>query len=125
MNRRSFLRFLSAVPVGAVLAENPLARSIFLPPVGGWVTGGTFSNVLSTPLELTEKSLEEILIEIQKHPGPLVVRPTLISFREFKRIVEPVATRAFNEEFSKHPGLWESIYGIQEGPALIRGTGPA
>lgn len=95
MNRRGFLKLLSAVPVGAVLAE-PIARTIFLPPRSGWPTGkvidalayrvterfsvggSDWRAIYGTP-DLSIESLEEMLIELRKPvkltPDVLLVSP--------------------------------------------------
>ena len=83
MNRRDFLKRFSAVPIAATLVE-PITRTIFLPPRGGWpveedinlygfgsgvslqATSHSFSNTLATPAELSEASLERLLMEISR-----------------------------------------------------------
>lgn len=115
MNRRQFLQRFAAVPIAAALVE-PVTRTIFLPPRGGWrlsryFTSNTawflkkqdrdgiplfnrahpvseFSNVLTEESVLSEKSLEEMLLEIRKNSN-FVLRPTsiLVTKQEYDRWV--------------------------------------
>ena len=94
MNRRGFFGLLASTPValvaGAELAELLAPRrTIFLPPRGGWLPPswgmGTFSNVASAT-DLTEESLEKLLKEILKHPGPYSIRPTTIIPYSLRRV---------------------------------------
>lgn len=117
MNRRDFLRSFSAVPIAAAFVA-PMTRTIFLPPRGGWVIGidqfgkyltsntawflpdyprGTplqlnrsipYSNALSPDADLSEASLEQLLIDIQKPERKLVVRPTyrIVTKEEFVKV---------------------------------------
>ncbi len=73
MNRRGFL----ASAIAVVLAPKELIIDTFDP------MGGTFSNVIGTPSDLTEASLEQILIDIQKHVsprGPIAFLPNAVRY---------------------------------------------
>jgi hypothetical protein len=120
MNRRQFLQRFAAAPIAAVLAE-PVARTIFLPPSGGWpdprVLGQRYaellaesltrvqplSNTLATPVELSEASLERMLAAIWAVPGPpFSIRPNrLIVSPQIKQQIDedPVLQKYVREMF--------------------------
>jgi len=124
MNRRDFLKRFSAVPIAATLVE-PITRTIFLPPRGGWpgalnqlldsaklvsyprgvalhTASHSFSNTLATPAELSEASLERLLMEISRLTPSLVIQPDrLIVSPQIKRQIDddPVLQRYVRETF--------------------------
>lgn len=104
MDRRRFLKFLSAVPIGAVIAE-PVARTIFLPPRGGW-----WSNLLAKPAVLSEEAIEDMLIELRDTrvaltPSRLIVSP------QFYKILKPKLEEIFSQAFEERKTDWAKLYG--------------
>ena len=76
MNRRKFLGMISMVPIIAVAIPKSV-RTIFLPPSNGWPSYDDgvmlygfgypeFSNTLRVDTDLSEKSLEQLLVDIEQ-----------------------------------------------------------
>lgn len=113
MNRRDFFKRLSAVPIGAALAVDPLARTFFLPPPGGWVssrlTGNTAWFLKGGPHELQyvyrTRALAASLLETKEF-----VAARVLSVADFKRIVEPQLREVFEKRYSEE---WVRVFGSE------------
>lgn len=101
MNRRQFLQRFAAVSIAAALVE-PVARTIFLPPRGGWPVHDdvmdfttdalrykytercfwNYTNRVGSPAELSQASFERLLEQLKQHPE-VIERPRLIVSPEF------------------------------------------
>jgi hypothetical protein len=112
MNRRGFLGFLGLT--GAVALVQP---KIFLPTYRG-----PFSNLFASSVDLSESSLEDMLINLSSNPVKLVPNK-IITSAEFRAIVGPMLNKVFSEEYDKHESGWAEVY-RGDGVALMSAAHP-
>lgn len=93
MNRRQFLRF-AGVPVAAAVALPELARTIILPPRGGWPLGAyDIQRYTYQTHALGYAITDEQLVE--GYAGQRFIRPAA-----FKKLLEEGLNRVFTEAYT-------------------------
>lgn len=110
MNRRDFFKRLSTVPIAAAVAVDPLARTIFLPPKGGWPTAHTWrylyrATTLAPDPTGALRQLLDSAVMAQRQP---------LTATELRAIVEPELNRIFAEVYAEHRPELVSFYSGQE-----------
>jgi hypothetical protein len=95
VNRRQFLRFAGG-PIAAAIALPELARTIILPPRGGWPVGGAdFSRYLtsSTTWHLAELSDTARTLTFHRYSNPA------LTAAEMRKVIGPMLEKMWREAY--------------------------